>query len=110
MYAIRRATRADISFILEAHTLPHVRTYINAPSREQVEGSFANPRERFAHRAFVEVSAQNQRARRLYERHGFRLEGIWRDGMRSADTEAFEDLCAYGILECEYRQTTRSRA
>jgi len=56
-----------------------------------------------AHRAYLEVHARNTIARRLYERCGFTQEGIFRHGARNPETGAFEDLCAYGMLEDEYR-------
>jgi ribosomal protein S18 acetylase RimI-like enzyme len=54
--------------------------------------------ERRVHRVCLSVTAANARARRLYERHGFRLEGTWRDGFRNRDG-GFEDLCCYAVLE-----------
>jgi len=45
----------------------------------------------------------NARARGLYEAQGFVHEGTWREGARSDDDGRYEDLCAYGILEREYR-------
>jgi RimJ/RimL family protein N-acetyltransferase len=55
-----------------------------------------------AHRLYLEVVAQNSRARRLYESCGFVLEGTWRDGFRDIDGR-YSDLCAYGILASEAR-------
>lgn len=70
-------------------------------------------RERAAHRVYLEVHARNERARRLYERHGFAYEGTYRDGTRNPVSGAFEDLCIYGLLAEEYQQartaTSRSR-
>ena len=60
-----------------------------------------------AHRASLEVVASNARARRLYESFGFVLEGTWRDGFRD-EGGAFADLCAYGLLEDEYRTNARA--
>ncbi|HVA37051.1 MAG TPA: GNAT family N-acetyltransferase [Candidatus Dormibacteraeota bacterium] len=59
--------------------------------------------ERRAHRVYLEVHAANARARGLYEAQGFVHEGTWREGARSDDDGRYEDLCAYGILEREYR-------
>jgi RimJ/RimL family protein N-acetyltransferase len=61
-----------------------------------------------AHRTSLEVVATNARARRLYEGFGFELEGTWRDGYRGEDG-AFADLCAYGLLEDDYRAAVASR-
>ena len=60
--------------------------------------------ERGVHRVFLYVTAANARARALYERHGLQLEGTERDGFR-APGGTFEDLCHYGILENEWRDT-----
>ena len=57
------------------------------------------------HRAFLYVTAANERARTLYERHGLRLEGTHRDGFRNP-AGGYEDLCFYGILADDYRTTT----
>jgi RimJ/RimL family protein N-acetyltransferase len=54
-----------------------------------------------AHRVFLEVLASNAGARRLYESLGFVLEGVSRESFRHADG-TYEDLCAYGLLACEY--------
>jgi RimJ/RimL family protein N-acetyltransferase len=56
------------------------------------------------HRAFLYVTAANVRARALYERHGLRCEGTHRDGFRNA-AGGYEDLCFYGMLANEYRET-----
>jgi len=56
---------------------------------------------RKVHRLYLEVAANNARARALYERCGFVQEGIWRDGFRSADG-IYSDLVAYSMLEREY--------
>jgi RimJ/RimL family protein N-acetyltransferase len=61
-----------------------------------------------AHRLYLEVVADNERARGLYERAGFVLEGTWRDGFRCPDG-TFRDLCAYGMLAQEARLTTESQ-
>jgi RimJ/RimL family protein N-acetyltransferase len=61
-----------------------------------------------AHRLYLEVVADNERARRLYERAGFVLEGTWRDGFRCPDG-TFRDLCGYGMLAQEARPTAESQ-
>lgn len=60
------------------------------------------------HKAYLYVTAANARARALYERHGLRLEGTFRDGFRGPDG-GFEDLCHYGILDREYFGATTRR-
>jgi RimJ/RimL family protein N-acetyltransferase len=55
-----------------------------------------------AHRMYLEVTADNARARALYEHAGFAQEGIFRDGFRSFDG-TYRDFVAYGMLEDEYR-------
>jgi RimJ/RimL family protein N-acetyltransferase len=60
--------------------------------------------ERGVHRVFLYLTAANVRARALYERHGLKLEGTERDGFRASDG-TFRDLCHYGILENEWRDT-----
>lgn len=60
------------------------------------------------HRVYLEVVAANAPARALYEAAGFSLEGTWRDGYRREDG-TYHDLCAYGLLESEYRTRLVSR-
>ncbi len=60
------------------------------------------------HRVYLEVIAANAPARRLYETAGLSLEGTWRDGYRREDG-TYHDLCAYGLLESEYRTRLASR-
>ena len=55
------------------------------------------------HRTFLEVRADNSVSRHLCERFGFKQEGVYRDGFRDERTGRFHDLCAYGMLENEYR-------
>ena len=54
-----------------------------------------------AHRVWLEVTAANSGARRLYEDEGFVHEGTYRDGYRS-DIGAYQDLAHYGILKHEW--------
>ncbi|MBV8667727.1 MAG: GNAT family N-acetyltransferase, partial [Candidatus Eremiobacteraeota bacterium] len=63
-------------------------------------------RQRAAHRVYLEVTARNKRARRIYERHGFVLEGTYRDGYSNPTNGQFEDLCVYGLLAPEYEASS----
>lgn len=56
-----------------------------------------------AHRVFLETREDNQAIRRLVERLGFVQEGTYRDGFQDERTGLFWNLCAYGMLEPEYR-------
>jgi len=50
-----------------------------------------------ANRIYLEVVAENVRARRLYESVGFTAEGLLRSGYR-ADDGSFHDMVPYGML------------
>ncbi|HEY1729690.1 MAG TPA: GNAT family protein [Candidatus Baltobacteraceae bacterium] len=50
-----------------------------------------------ADRIWLEVVESNTRARRLYERAGFKHEGTFRDGFRDEDGR-YANLCVYGLL------------
>ncbi len=58
-----------------------------------------------AHRVWLEVTADNAPARRLYESVGFTHEGTYRDGFRSGPGE-YRDLAHYGILQPEWRRSS----
>jgi GNAT superfamily N-acetyltransferase len=60
------------------------------------------------HRAFLEILSSNARARRLYERLGFRMEGLYREGYRD-ESGAFLNLVAYGMLAGDRRGLARAR-
>jgi diamine N-acetyltransferase len=59
-----------------------------------------------AHRVWLDVMLDNDRARRLYESVGFLAEGVMRDAHRSGDR--YLPLCLMSILEPEWRER-RSR-
>ena len=59
-----------------------------------------------AHRLWLEVTADNAPARRLYESAGFVHEGTYRDGFKRRDG-VYTDLAHYGLLESEYAAATR---
>jgi GNAT superfamily N-acetyltransferase len=50
-----------------------------------------------AHRIFLEVLENNAPARKLYERVGFRAEGLYRDGYRD-ESGTFWNLVPYGMV------------
>jgi Acetyltransferase (GNAT) family len=55
-------------------------------------------------RVYLEVVAKNVRARKLYERAGFRAEGFFRDGYR-ADDGTFHDMVPYAMLARDPRHS-----
>lgn len=55
------------------------------------------------HRAFLETREDNDAIRRFVERLGFVQEGTYRDGFQDERSAAYFKLCAYGMLEHEYR-------
>jgi diamine N-acetyltransferase len=55
-----------------------------------------------ANRIYLEVVAGNARARALYERAGFRAEGLLRQGYRAEDG-TYCDLVPYGLLASDPR-------
>jgi hypothetical protein len=57
-----------------------------------------------ANRIYLEVVAENARARALYERAGFHQEGVFRQGYRAADG-TYHDLVPYGMLASDPRQS-----
>ena len=57
-----------------------------------------------ANRIYLEVLAENARARALYERAGFKAEGLFRSGYRNEDG-VFRDLVPYGMLASDPRQS-----
>ncbi len=56
-----------------------------------------------AHRLWLDVKAQNTRARGLYTQEGFRCEGTLRECLTGP--EGFESLGVMSMLEQEYRDT-----
>ncbi|HTA39219.1 MAG TPA: GNAT family protein [Candidatus Acidoferrales bacterium] len=57
-----------------------------------------------ANRIYLEVVAENARARALYERAGFTAEGLFRSGYE-ADDGTFHDMIPYGMLASDPRQS-----
>ena len=55
-----------------------------------------------SHRVYIEIREDNVGTRRLCERLGWRLEGVFRDGFFDERTGAYKNLCAYGVLQEEY--------
>jgi GNAT superfamily N-acetyltransferase len=58
-----------------------------------------------ANRIYLEVVAANARARALYERVGFKAEGLFRSGYQ-ADDGTFHDMVPYGMLASDPRELT----
>lgn len=55
-----------------------------------------------AHRLWLDVFDFNERARGLYESEGFKVEGTWRESVKSEDGR--KSLVFMSILEYEYRK------
>lgn len=75
------------------------RGYGRAALREVTRWAFE---ERGAHRLWLDVFEDNERARRLYESEGFSLEGTLRERVRVGGR--WRTLAALSILEDEYRR------
>ncbi len=58
---------------------------------------------RAAHRIFIEIREDNDRARTMCERLGFRAEGLYRDGFRDAVSGEHKNLIPYGMLRTDLR-------
>jgi RimJ/RimL family protein N-acetyltransferase len=56
--------------------------------------------QRRAHRLWLDVKVDNKRARQLYEKHGFTVEGVIRECLRTGDT--YESLVLMSLLRHEY--------
>ena len=61
-----------------------------------------------AHRLWLDVKVQNHRARSVYEKAGFTVEGILRECLRSRDR--YESLVVMSILKQEYEAQNRITA
>ncbi|MBV8491285.1 MAG: GNAT family N-acetyltransferase [Candidatus Eremiobacteraeota bacterium] len=60
------------------------------------------------HRITAEVLSNDARARRLYERLGFRMEGLYREGYRD-EGGAYLNVVAYGMLANDRRPAASAR-
>lgn len=58
---------------------------------------------RGAHRIFIEIREDNDRARAMCERLGFKAEGLYRDGFRDAASGQYKNLIPYGMLRTDLR-------
>jgi RimJ/RimL family protein N-acetyltransferase len=58
---------------------------------------------RDAHRIFIEIREDNDRARAMCERLGFKSEGRYRDGFCDAVTREYKNLIPYGMLRTDLR-------
>lgn len=61
---------------------------------------------RGAHRIAIEIREDNDRARAMCERLGFKAEGLHRDGFRDAVSGKYKNLIPYGMLRTDLRQAT----
>src|ERR1700722_901645 len=61
-----------------------------------------------AHRLFLDVFVTNDRARHVYEKFGFRKEGILRDAVYRDGS--YHSLVLMSLLESEYRPESEARA
>lgn len=68
-----------------------------------IEEAFQN---RGAHRIFIEIREDNDRARSMCERLGFKAEGLYRDGFRDAVSGEYKNLVPYGMLRTDLRRAT----
>lgn len=65
-----------------------------------IEEAFQN---RGAHRIFIEIREDNDRARAMCERLGFKAEGLYRDGFRDAVSGEYKNLIPYGLVRTDFR-------
>ncbi len=63
--------------------------------------------EHHAHRIFLDVFVTNERARHVYEKFGFRKEGIMRDAVYRDGS--YHSLVLMSLLESEYRPERETR-
>jgi len=68
-----------------------------------IEEAFQN---RGAHRIFIEIREDNDRARAMCETLGFKPEGLYRDGFCDAVTGKYKNLIPYGMLRTDLRRVT----
>jgi RimJ/RimL family protein N-acetyltransferase len=61
---------------------------------------------RNAHRIFIEIREDNDRARAMCERLGFKAEGLYRDGFHDAVSGEYKNLIPYGMLRTDFRSVT----
>jgi len=57
---------------------------------------------RKAHRVAIEIREDNEIARAMCERLGFKAEGLHRDGFRDAATGQYKNLVPYGLLRTDF--------
>jgi RimJ/RimL family protein N-acetyltransferase len=58
---------------------------------------------RRAHRISIEIREDNDRARAMCERLGFKAEGLHRDGFYDAVSGEYKNLISYGMLRTDLR-------
>jgi RimJ/RimL family protein N-acetyltransferase len=95
-------TMHDRGWLMELGVLVVTKTGLGAgpfAMRWGVEEAF----NRGAHRIFIEIREDNDRARAMCERLGFKAEGLYRAGFRDAVTGEYKNLVPYGMLRTDLR-------
>jgi len=96
-------TLHDREWLVELGVLVVKKTGLGAgpfAMRWGVEQAF---KRRKAHRVFIEIREDNDRARAMCEDLGFKAEGLYRDGFRDAVTGEYKNLIPYGMLRTDLR-------
>lgn len=94
-------TMHDRGWLVELGVLVVKKTGLGAgpfAMRWGVEEAFQN---RGAHRISIEIREDNDRARAMCERLGFKAEGLYCDGFRDAATGGYKNLIPYGMLRTD---------
>jgi RimJ/RimL family protein N-acetyltransferase len=93
-------TMHDRGWLVELGVLVVMKTGLGAgpfAMRWGVEEAFR----RGAHRISIEIREDNDRARAMCERLGFKAEGLCRDGFRDAITGEYKNLIPYGLVRAD---------
>jgi len=96
-------TMHDRGWLMELGVLVVKKTGLGAgpfAMRWGIEEAF---QKRGAHRIFIEIREDNDRARAMCERLGFKAEGLYRDGFHDAVSGEYKNLIPYGMLRTDLR-------